>query len=323
MSLKEPRVTIGIPVFNGTDYLADALDSILAQTYTDFEVVISDNGSTDETPALCREYAARDPRIRFYGNEVNRGAAWNYNRVFELAQGEFFRWHGHDDLIAPTYLERCAAVLECDPDVAIAYPKSVIIDGYGNVIRSHDDNMDLREDDASQRIQRFHPGLCHPIFGLIRSQMLRETDLIGSFVGSDEVLLWQLILAGKFHEVPEVLFFRRFHEKASVVANPDFKSRAQWFDPTKTNAIYFKTWHHFYLKLQAIRNAPLSSREKRRVYAEFGKMHAAHPGFVVQDFITLRRHFLASRKSKPLEYWSEEGGASSTKGESAEKVGSR
>lgn len=306
MIAKQPKVSIGIPVFNGTDYLAEALDSILAQTYTNFEIVISDNGSTDGTPELCQAYAARDARIHFHRHDVNRGATWNYNRVFELAQGQYFRWHGHDDIIAPTYLERCVAVLEAEPDVVVAYPKSVIIDGDSKIIRTHEDNMDLRQDGADQRILGFLPGLCHPVFGLIRRDVLAETDLIGNFVGSDEVLLWQLLLAGKFCEVPEALFFRRYHAKASVVANPDFRSRAQWFDPNKRTRFYFKTWHHFYLKLRAIQQASLPTNEKRRVLIEFAKFHAAHPGFMVQDFLTLAEHLNAHTRAQKPKYWVEE-----------------
>src|SRR3982751_485615 len=100
-----PKVSIGLPVYNGELHLALALDSILAQTYGDFEIVISDNGSTDGTESICRRYAAADPRIRYERNETNRGAAWNYNHVFELSRGEYFKWMAHDDLIEPNYLE--------------------------------------------------------------------------------------------------------------------------------------------------------------------------------------------------------------------------
>ena len=86
------RVSIGLPVYNGEKYLEQALISILSQTYTDFELIISDNASTDRTQAICREYAAKDPRIRYYCNEENLGAAPNHNRVFELASGEYFKW---------------------------------------------------------------------------------------------------------------------------------------------------------------------------------------------------------------------------------------
>ena len=96
-----PRVSVGIPVFNGERFLAETIESILAQTFKDFEIVISDNASTDRTEEICRSYAARDPRIRYNRNDTNRGAAWNHNRVFELARGEYFKWQSHDDFCAP------------------------------------------------------------------------------------------------------------------------------------------------------------------------------------------------------------------------------
>ena len=115
-----PRVTIGLPVYNGQNYLVETLESLLAQTYTDFELVISDNASTDRTEAICRQYAAGDARIRYYRNDENIGASANYNRAFELGRGEYFKWAAHDDLLAPTYLERCVEVLDANPDVVLA-----------------------------------------------------------------------------------------------------------------------------------------------------------------------------------------------------------
>ena len=101
MATDGPRVSIGLPVYNGDNYLAETLDSILAQTFTDFELIISDNGSTDRTEAICRRYAAQDHRVRYVRNPSNLGAARNYKRAFELARGEYFKWNGHDDPLAP------------------------------------------------------------------------------------------------------------------------------------------------------------------------------------------------------------------------------
>ena len=115
VSQGRPRVTLGVPVFNGGPFLPETLDSLLNQTFSDLEVVISDNASTDRTEEICRAYAARDPRVRYYRNDVNRGAAWNHNRVFELARGEFFKWSAADDLCAPEFLTLCVAALDRDP----------------------------------------------------------------------------------------------------------------------------------------------------------------------------------------------------------------
>jgi glycosyltransferase involved in cell wall biosynthesis len=308
MQQSNPCVTIGIPVYNGENFLQEALDSIQAQTFPDFEIVISDNGSTDRTEEICRRYEEGDRRIRYFRNDINRGAAWNYNQVFALARAKYFRWHGHDDLIGPTYLEQCVAVLDAEPDVVIAYPKSAIIDGVGQVIRRHEDELDLRHPRAHRRIRQFQlstASLYHPIFGLIRSDELKKTDLIGNFIGSDEILLWQLALAGQFREIPTTLFYRRYHPKASVVANPDYHSRAQWFDPNKKTKIYFKTWDHFFRRIKSIHRSELSPGEKIRVYSEVAKVHVTHPGWMVQDFITLYQQSMNEYKSRKVMYWTE------------------
>ena len=88
-----PRVSLGMPVYNAQRFLREVLDSILAQTFTDFELIISDNGSTDATEAICREFAARDRRVQYEPNDrTNHGPGWNYNRTEFLARGEFFSW---------------------------------------------------------------------------------------------------------------------------------------------------------------------------------------------------------------------------------------
>src|SRR5579872_4758271 len=120
VSASHPRVTIGVPVFNGEAFVAETLKSLLNQTFTDFEIVISDNASTDGTGQICQTYAARDPRIHYYRSDVNRGAAWNHNRVFELAKGEYFKWNSADDLCAPEFLARCVASLDDDPAAVMA-----------------------------------------------------------------------------------------------------------------------------------------------------------------------------------------------------------
>ena len=126
-----PRVSIGLPVYNGEKFIREAIDSIFSQTFEDFELIISDNGSTDRTQQICQAYAAQDLRIRYYRNKKNIGAARNYNLVFELASGEYFKWAAHDDLCAPEYLERCVEILDRDPDVVLCYPKTSIIDEHG------------------------------------------------------------------------------------------------------------------------------------------------------------------------------------------------
>src|SRR5215471_14033382 len=104
--MKGLRVSLGLPVYNGQRYLAGAIQAILDQTFSDFELIICDNASTDETESICRDLAARDPRVRYHRNPANIGAAPNFNKTFELSTGEYFKWLAHDDLHEPTYLQR-------------------------------------------------------------------------------------------------------------------------------------------------------------------------------------------------------------------------
>src|SRR3972149_8539793 len=97
MSKINPRVSVGLPVFNGEQFLRQALDSVLAQTYPGFELIISDNASTDRTQDICEAYATRDKRIQYYRQSKNVGGGRNYNFVFEVSNGEYFKWLAHDD----------------------------------------------------------------------------------------------------------------------------------------------------------------------------------------------------------------------------------
>ena len=121
----KPLVSIGMPVYNGENFVKGALDSILAQTFQDFELIISDNASTDKTKEICQKYAAKDQRITLLCNEKNVGAAKNYNRTFYASSGKYFMWLAHDDLIATEYLERCVEILEQNPSIVLCHIKSL------------------------------------------------------------------------------------------------------------------------------------------------------------------------------------------------------
>ena len=136
MSHHKPHVSIGIPVFNGEQYLAEAIDSILVLTYADFELIISDNASTDRTQEICRAYTKQDRRIRYYRNATNVGASKNFNRVFELSLVDYFKWAAYDDILAPDFLLKCVEVLDQDPSVVVCFSKMQIIDEDGKVMKN-------------------------------------------------------------------------------------------------------------------------------------------------------------------------------------------
>jgi glycosyltransferase involved in cell wall biosynthesis len=262
---KAPVVTLGMPIYNGAQYLEASLDSLLAQTFGDFEIVISDNGSTDGTEEICRRYAASDARIRYVRHDVNRGAAWNHNFIICEARGRFFRWHHADDLCDPRHLESCVAALESDPAVVLAYPRTQIIDGATRVTGRYDDRLDLREAAPHDRVRHLLTNvfLCNPILGLIRIDALRRTALLGSYLRSDHVLLAELAMGGRWAEVPEALFYRRIHAGKSTEANRSLKDRAAWFDPRLRNKKHF--WPNLRLfaeHLRAVRRAPIGWQDR-------------------------------------------------------------
>lgn len=262
-----PRVSIGMPVYNGEDYLAQAIDSILAQEYADFELVISDNGSTDGTEAICREYAARDSRIRYHREERNRGAAWNFNYVVRLARGEFFRWACHDDSIAPSHLRRCIAVLEdAPPSVILAYTRSVLVDASGHDVGTFEDGLDTRGMAPHERFRLVARRLryTHVLYGLIRREALLRTRLLGAYESSDNVLVAELSLAGEFIEIPAYLFRRRIHAGMSRKANTSARSVAQWFDPSSDGRFYFPHARLFGEYTRAAWRARLGAGERVR-----------------------------------------------------------
>ena len=146
-----PTISIGLPVWNGARYLADAIESILSQTFTDFELIISDNASTDDTAQIAQNFAERDRRIRYHRNEENIGGARNENLTFELSRGRYFRLSAYDDLVEPTLLERCVETLEQDPDAVLCFPETLVIDERGEVTHAEANTRGT----ASSPSQRF------------------------------------------------------------------------------------------------------------------------------------------------------------------------
>ena len=217
MNKGSPRVSIGVPVYNGERFLEEALDSLLAQTYADFELIISDNASTDRTENICRTYTAKDRRVRYFRNTRNVGVELNFNHVFELSTGEYFKWASADDLCKPEHLALCLDVLDNDDTVVLAYPKTRFIDENGRALDINDPGWDLRSEAAHQRL-RYVIRASHwvnPHYGLIRASELAKTRLMPAYPGGDYRLLAELSLRGKFAEIPQYLFFRRLHPGAS------------------------------------------------------------------------------------------------------------
>jgi glycosyltransferase involved in cell wall biosynthesis len=282
----QPLISIGMPVYNGAAYLEEALTCFLAQTVDDFELIVSDDASSDASPEIAQDYASKDARIRFEPAGERLGGSRNFNRTFALATGRFFRWAAHDDLCAPTYLERCLAELERDPDVVMAHSAAAYIDANGQAIRTLRKGYvdasngyverDLPDDRFAELAGSIHPherlraALFHyslktlPIFGLTRSAALERTMLNRSLYGTDKIILAELALQGRIVQIPDVLFFRRTHSGASTRLG-GAKKKASWADPTRTGG--FLPLAMFVEYSSVVRDANLPRRDKARCAA--------------------------------------------------------
>ena len=270
MQAREPQVSIGMPVYNGKQFLRTAIDSVLAQTYEDFELVISNNGSTDGSDDICRWYVARDSRIRYFNSATNHGLSWNFNRVVQLATGRYFRWQSYDDACYPQLLAKCVEVLERQPEVVLTFGRTTLLADNGSTTL-HDEHLDLQSTSPYRRYRQYlwhyrYGALCNVLFGLIRTSVLRETQLIARFVDSDVVLIGDLALRGAFYEIPEPLFVRRMHPRITTRANPGYRGRRLVVDPA---------WHgialHPELRLliehfKTVMRAPIAESEKLLCY---------------------------------------------------------
>jgi glycosyltransferase involved in cell wall biosynthesis len=265
MAEKLPHVGIALPVYNGEAVVGQTLQSLLAQTHRDFVVVVCDNASTDRTGEICREFVARDPRIRYHRQPANVGPMRNFNDAFLLTPGMYFKWAPDDDVYHPTYLERCVAVLDRNPDVVLAHSKTALIDDKGTVIGHHTDELDGDHEDPSVRFTEMLKDVkCFEIFGVFRREALASTPLIGGFGHSDGVLLARIALMGKIVEVPEYLYFNRDHETKSLHQYSTYRDYTVWLDPSQKGKILLPRWRMGYEYAKAAMEVPLPPAERRR-----------------------------------------------------------
>lgn len=239
VTIMVPRVTMAMPVRNGSAHIRSAIESILAQDFSDLELIVTDNASDDATPEICSEIARADRRLRFVANPKNLGAAPNYNRGFELARGEYLKWCAHDDLISSNYVSSCLAALEADPEASVAYGRTLCIDAEGREIDGDDDDeMQSLVDPSPAR--RFimavrQSGTCFPIFGLFRRSLLARSTLHRMYYGSDRALIAEMALLGRCLLVPEATFYNREHLDRSIRI-VDHGARSKWQSASASRA---------------------------------------------------------------------------------------
>jgi glycosyltransferase involved in cell wall biosynthesis len=273
---RAPTLSVGLPVYNGQNYLAESIEALLGQSYADFELIISDNASTDDTADICRRYQEKDSRIRYFRQEHNIGGAPNHNFLVGQARGELFKWASHDDLYARDLLGRCVAALKEFPNVVLAHSWTALIDDSGTVTKAVRYPLVTSSSSAPERFRSIlYESGGDDDGGVIRMDVLRRAPLLGSYHHSDRTLVAGLALCGPFYQVPDWLYFRRDHAERAERA---FKTVRAWcanLDPHRANALRNPAIRLYaeYVRgfATAIQRAPLTPVEKSVCYRHLAR----------------------------------------------------
>ncbi|MEZ5591621.1 MAG: glycosyltransferase [Gammaproteobacteria bacterium] len=267
MNKLNPKVSIGLPVFNGEKYLKKCLDSLLSQTFKDFEIIISDNCSTDATEDICHDYIKLDSRVRYHRNNQNLGASENFNITFKLSKGIYFKWAAYDDVCAPRFLDECVRILDCKPDVVLVHSRTKFIDSFDQDIGFYNGIPKTNSIDPVVRFADLLLGNpCYEVFGLIRYDILKKTPLMGDYANGDGVLLSRLAMLGRFEEINEYLFMSRRHDEQSISMLNDFRKYSIWFNPKLRGNILFPHWKMQMEFARSINNSNPDTIQKYKCY---------------------------------------------------------
>jgi glycosyltransferase involved in cell wall biosynthesis len=283
-----PRVSVGMPVFNAERYIEEALESILSQSFEDFELVISDNASTDRTPEICESHAAKDARIKYFRNPKNYGVVHNFNNAFRLSAGEYFKWAASDDVCGRDYLLRAVEILDQDPSVVLVWAKTVGIDENGRRVPMEYEISDLNSPlsvYSPDPVVRFRKLLRNfwwvdgPFYGVMRSSVLGSTRWVHPpHPSGDQILLAELSLKGRFYEIPEELFYSRVHAGKTSRRHGSFRQRVVLGDQTVGGRGLLVVWRglriyprRISMYVSAISRGPVPVAKKLKCYWEIAR----------------------------------------------------
>lgn len=272
---RRPRLSIGLPVYNAEDFLAESFDALLGQSYTDFELIVSSNASTDRTDEICLRYQAADPRIRFVRQPRNLGAAPHHDVVFRRARGELFKWASGDDLYARDLFERSVDLLDEHPEAILAHSWTAAVDEQGRVTQAMPYPLATDSSSAPERFRSmlfggddFPGAICaDDFYGVIRADVLRRVKPHDSFHHADQTFMAELALNGPFVQHPDWLYFRRQHAGRLHETSPSVRSWCANLDPRRADRFRHPTarlvgefvWGY----AAAIQRAPLTAEDRR------------------------------------------------------------
>ncbi|HTT14027.1 MAG TPA: glycosyltransferase [Burkholderiaceae bacterium] len=288
---RPPPVSLGMPVYNGEQFIARALHSLLEQTLSDFELIISDNASTDTTPAICAEFARMDARIRYLRQPHNIGAPRNWNVLVHEATGEYFKWCPSNDHWDREMLQKCVAELQRDREAVLCYGRTELIDEKDAPICVFDGDHEIANARPSERFFEaarriwMNNAQC----AVIRTEALRHTRLDRLYPSGDLALMAELSLYGSFRLLPDVLTYRRQGPKTfSSLRTPLELQRL--YDPGATKPMRLLRVRRHLDHFLSIARAPVSTTEKMRTWRLAGRLAAWDRAHMWREFCTLLPH---------------------------------
>lgn len=221
-----PRISVIVPIYNQVRFIRETVDSVLSQDYENVELVLSDDGSTDGTTEILREYAAEEPeRVKLVASEQNTGIAGAFNRALDAHTGNYVAWLGGDDVMLPGKLSRQVAVLEARPDVIGCCHDADVFDSasgrsYGRFTEIYNGRSGVREGGVEL--------LLDPTYLMLPSTMMVRSAAIGSLrfdprirVSNDWLFDIHLFRHARVTGIDDVLARYRRHERNATSRGPD------------------------------------------------------------------------------------------------------
>jgi glycosyltransferase involved in cell wall biosynthesis len=296
------KVGIALPVYNAERYLAVAIESHLSQSYSDFELVISDNASTDGTRDICERFARLDNRIKYLRHDINRGLSWNHVTAFDACTSPYFRWAAADDIPGDGLVAEMVRILDQDPATALCVPHTINIDEHGNRSDELPRTLELGDSDAYSRIRAVLTRSYQMVFlqGLMRRDVLLTTSRRWNYYGWDFILLAECALRGKVSLTKDTYLLRRLHEGQASRVQREVTKSVNPVEPTFRSVGIFPHWRWQLERLRAVCAAPLSTGEK----AKCAKLILRHTWWVRsalwQDLSLAVRNIVPGSRRSPL-----------------------
>jgi glycosyltransferase involved in cell wall biosynthesis len=292
MKTGTPLVSFGLPVYNGENFVAEAIQCVIDQTFSNWELIVCDNSSTDRTTAICRQFAEQDNRIRIYQNARNMGVSFNYHEVFRLSRGQYFKWIAHDDLFAPQFIERCIQEFEGEERLVLVFPKMCYVAADGRLLRRQASELSVLESTTESRAERFmalaagNTDFLWLLYGLIRRDVVEQGGCMGLYAGDDQVLLFKIALRGCIKQIKEEMFFRREHPEASTCKRGSTVRERAKFAYADDNRRLVLPWCRILKEhLSSIRNSPMPFSGRLRCTTSVLKRFLAAWKFFVEEAI--------------------------------------